>query len=86
VQAGNVDIFKVLDGDEVLLGSVGQGGVFGEMALIDEVPRMAAARATEMTTLIIVNKRMFEEKLNKTDPFIRRLLEILVENVRSASR
>ncbi|MDA0238690.1 MAG: hypothetical protein O3A84_01515 [Proteobacteria bacterium] len=47
---------------------------------------MAAARATEMTTLIIVNKRMFEEKLNKTDSFIRRLLEIFVENVPSASR
>ncbi|MBI2584595.1 MAG: cyclic nucleotide-binding domain-containing protein [Rhodospirillales bacterium] len=82
VQAGEVEIFKVVDGKEVVLGRVGQGGIFGEMALIDSKPRMASARASKGSTIIVVTRDMFEQKLNKTDPFIRGLLNILVENIR----
>ena len=91
VQAGQVDIVKVSGGDdeaeqtEVVLGSVGEGGIFGEMALIDDFPRMAGARAAEMTTIIIVNRRMFDQKMAKTDPFIRGLLKIFAGNIRAMS-
>jgi CRP-like cAMP-binding protein len=82
VQSGEVEIFKSVDGKEVVLGRVGQGGIFGEMALIDSKPRMAGARASKGSTIIVVTRDMFEQKLNKTDPFIRGLLNILVNNIR----
>lgn len=82
VQSGEVEIFKSVDGKEVVLGRVGQGGIFGEMALIDSKPRMASARASKGSTIIVVTRDMFEQKLNKTDPFIRGLLNILVNNIR----
>lgn len=91
VQAGQVDIVKVSGGDdeteqtEVVLGSVGEGGIFGEMALIDNFPRMAGARAAQMSTIIIVNRRMFDQKMAKTDPFIRGLLKIFAGNIRAMS-
>lgn len=86
VQSGEVEIYKEIDGKEVVLGKVGQGGIFGEMALIDSKPRMAGARASKGSTIIIVTRAMFEQKLAKTDPFIRGLLNILVENIRSLSK
>src|SRR3989338_4305565 len=82
VQSGEVEIFRMADGKEVVLGRVGQGGIFGEMALIDSKPRMAAARTSKGSTIIVVTRDMFEQKLNKTDPFIRGLLNILVNNIR----
>ncbi|MCH8236568.1 MAG: cyclic nucleotide-binding domain-containing protein [Proteobacteria bacterium] len=83
VQSGEVEIFKIIDGKEVILGIVGQGGIFGEMALIDSQPRMAAARASKGSTIIIVTRGMFEQKMSKADPFIKGLLNILVDNIRT---
>ena len=83
VQSGEVEIFKVIDDKEVILGTVGQGGIFGEMALIDSQPRMAGARASKGSTIIIVTRAMFDQKMAKADPFIKGLLNILVDNIRT---
>ena len=42
VQSGEVEIFKVIDRVETVLGRIGQGGIFGEMALIDFPPEWPA--------------------------------------------
>ncbi len=86
VQSGEVEIFKIVDGVETVLGKVGQGGIFGEMALIDSKPRMASARASKGSTIIVVTRAMFEQKMNKADPFIKGLLNILVDNIRSLTK
>ena len=82
VEEGEVEIFKTIDGNEQILGTVGKDGIFGEMALIDNQPRMAAARASKSTKIICVTRQIFDEKLNKADPFIRGLLKILADNNR----
>lgn len=83
VQEGEVEIVKIIDGREALIGTVGRGGIFGEMALIDDKPRMATARASCGTTIICVTRQAFEEKLENSDPFIRGLLNILANNIRT---
>jgi len=85
VQSGRVEIVKIREDQETVLGAIGEGGMFGEMALIDNQPRMAMARAAEVTTLIFVSRMMFEQKIVKADPFVRGLLKILVGNIRSLS-
>lgn len=86
VQSGEVEIFKTVDGVETVLGTVGKGGIFGEMALIDSKPRMAGARAKKGSTVVLVSRAMFEEKLNKADPFIKGLLNIFVQHIRTLSK
>ena len=91
VQAGEVEITKSTgDGDEdksIVLGTIGKGGIFGEMALIDDQPRMASARAGKNgATVIVVSRMMFQQKMAKTDPFIRGLLNILSANIRAVTR
>lgn len=91
VQAGEVEIIKST-GDEdddkaIVLGTIGKGGIFGEMALIDDKPRMAAARAGKNgATVIVISRMMFQQKMAKTDPFIRGLLNILSNNIRAITR
>lgn len=82
VEEGEVEVFKTIDDQEQVLGTVGKDGIFGEMALIDNKPRMAAARASTSCTIICVTRQMFDEKVNKADPFIRGLLKILADNNR----
>ena len=69
--------------EEMILGTVEKGGIFGEMALIDDQPRMASARAAVPTTLIVITRLAFQSKIGKCDPFIKGLLGIFVKNIRS---
>ena len=84
VQSGEVEIIEEADGEEKVLGTVGQGGIFGEMALIDSQPRMATARCSKGSTIIVITRAMFDQKLNKADPFIRGLINITVSHIRKS--
>ncbi|MFN3075845.1 MAG: Crp/Fnr family transcriptional regulator [Alphaproteobacteria bacterium] len=87
VQEGLVEITCMVPGyGEKILGTIGKGGIFGEMALIDNQPRMATAVAQEQTTVVVVGLDAFQEKLAKTDPFIRALLNIFVRNLRQMAK
>jgi CRP-like cAMP-binding protein len=86
VESGKIEISKASgDGSNRVLGHIMSGGIFGEMALVDNKPRMAMARSVDTTTLIIVTESSFEQKLRKADPFIRALLYIFVRNIRDTT-
>ncbi len=83
VESGKVVIWREIDGERHTLGVVGEGGIFGEMALIDNQPRMASASAVTDTTCLIVSDEVFKSKLDAADPFLIGLLRIFVRNIRS---
>lgn len=84
VKKGAVQISKTDGSSELVLGTVGTGGMFGEMALIDESPRMASAKATGgPVELMVISRQMFERKLDTMDPFTRALINILAQHVRT---
>ncbi len=82
IQEGQVEIIR----NGVTLATIGKGELFGEMALVDDAPRMASARALADASCIIISRDVFKEKLAKTDPFIRGLLNIFVRNIRNLTR
>lgn len=86
VETGAIEIAAGKDQGRKVLGTILDGGIFGEMALIDDAPRMADAVALKDTTCFVIAKDKFREKIDKADPFIKGLLRILVRNVRAASR
>jgi CRP/FNR family cyclic AMP-dependent transcriptional regulator len=85
VESGAVEVYGTKDGQKVVYGTIGKGGIFGEMALIDDKPRMATARTAQPSTIIVISRNMFQEKLAHTDPFIRGLLKIFAGNIRAMS-
>lgn len=85
VQEGNVEIYLEHADHETILATIPKGGIFGEMALIDDKPRSANARMLEGGTLLVINKGKIDAKLAKADPFIRTLLNIFVQTIRRMS-
>ena len=81
VEAGEVELSNPLTG--FIFSRVGQGELFGEIALIDHQPRTASARASKPTTLIKIDRLLIEELLRKTDPIIQHLLSIALKRLRS---
>lgn len=86
IKEGEVEIRKQLGNREVVLGTIQKGSIFGEMALIDDQPRMASAVAVRDTTVIIISREALQAKLATADPFVRGLLNIFVRNIRSMSK
>ena len=82
IQDGAVEIFQIREEKEIVLGRLGKGGIFGEMALVDDKPRMANARSVGTSTVIIIPRRTFAEKMKEADPFIRSLLTLFVRTIR----
>ena len=83
IQEGCVEIIKESTEGETLIGTIEKGGIFGEMALIDDEPRMAAARAKDKTTVLTIDRQMFTKRLSDSNPFVRGLLRIFCKNIRS---
>ena len=80
---GQVQIIKESDNGPKFLGVLEKGAMFGEMALIDNKPRMASAKAINgPVELLIVSKANFQKKMEQLDPFTRGLIKFMAEIVR----
>ena len=76
---------KLIDeGKEVKLATLGPGDVFGEMALLDEFPRSASARAVEPTTALGIQRWHFRGILESHPQIALALLPILTRRIRNA--
>lgn len=82
-------MYVVLDGRVAvsirgaLVDRVGPGGVFGEMALVDQGPRAASAMAETDATLLGINRTVFLNLVKANPDFGASLLQGVAERVRA---
>lgn len=62
--------------------SIGVGGVFGEMALVDDAPRAASVTATSDCTLLAIDRTAFVELIKSNPAFGTELLKNISERLR----
>ena len=82
VNSGAVGMYREAQGRKIPLATVRRGELFGEMAVIDDTPRMATAFALEDSAVMVVPIRIMLDKLRKADPFIRSLIRMLMTTLR----
>jgi len=82
VRSGQVDVITFGN----VLESVGPGGMFGEMALIDGGPRSAAALAAEASEVAVIDKAMFHTLVREEPEFALRIMHVLTERIRRMGR
>ena len=86
VRSGRVEIFQERPQGRVIIGTVGRGELFGEMALVDGEPRMASARTINECELMLVSGNTFRDHMGEATPFIQAVMGILVKNLRNVDR
>ena len=86
VHAGTVRIRRSFDGDEKTLNTLGEGELFGEIALFREARRSAdAVAATDVELLVIKNERLdwlIQNRPQLTREIVRRLSNWVVQTDR----
>ena len=83
IETGKVAIWRQVDGERQTLGVLADGSIFGEMALIDNQPRMASASAIIDTTCVVIGEEVFRKKMAEADPLLVGLIRIFMRNIRS---
>lgn len=86
VLSGTIEVFIAKDGKEVRLGLIERGAIVGEMSLVDDSPRMASARTLAETKVQVIPRDMFRrqlDRLQESDPVMRRLVGIFVQRLRT---
>ncbi len=84
VHRGAVQIFQPLDGRELAIELVREGGYFGELAIIDEMPRSASARAQEDSLLLVLSKYDFRMAVQDYPDIALEALKDLSRRLRNA--
>jgi CRP/FNR family cyclic AMP-dependent transcriptional regulator len=85
VRIGRVKVVLVGDdGREVILGVLGIGDHFGELALIDDQPRSAHVIATEDSSLLVLRREDFRRRVEETPAVAWSLMQELSRRLRRA--
>ena len=74
VMEGQIQISKRSDGTDVVLAVRGAGELIGEMALLENAPRMAGARAATACRLLTIGREALEELLSSSPASARAML------------
>ena len=59
--------------------------MFGEMAIIEKMPRSATAVATLPTRLLVLNEKLYESTVASNPDFARKMNRVLSERIRRAN-
>jgi CRP/FNR family transcriptional regulator, cyclic AMP receptor protein len=84
-------MYAVIDGEvDVMLGdvvveTVGPGGILGEVALVDPGPRSASAVARGESRLARVDQREFVFLVQEHPTFALQVMQVLAERIRHAN-
>jgi len=61
-----------------------KGDMFGEMAIIEKMPRSATAVAVLPTRLLVLNEKLYESTMTSNPDFARKMNKVLSERIRRA--
>jgi CRP/FNR family transcriptional regulator, cyclic AMP receptor protein len=82
--SGTVDILRELDGDPIVLGTVGAGQFIGEMGVVENRPRSATARAASEVEVEIFTPTEFLDQIAGSSRAARELIRRLSQRLREA--
>ncbi len=85
IEDGEVEVSRTKDDQVVVLATLGEGEIFGEMSMIDDCPRGATITATTATTLSELHRDEFLDNLKTEPEFAIRFLRTIFERLRDAN-
>lgn len=85
IQSGRLGVYIEREGKKMELAVLGPGEIVGEMSLITDQTRSASVEALEDSTLILISRPEFEERLANSDRAIRAVVQMLSRRMAEAN-
>jgi CRP/FNR family transcriptional regulator, cyclic AMP receptor protein len=83
ITEGKVKISRGIgEGQEAILAILGAGDFFGELALLDDAPRSATAKALKPTTTLTLHREAFTDYISQNPRFAQHILQTLSRRIR----
>jgi CRP-like cAMP-binding protein len=86
VQSGKIRLFRVVDGQKRSHGVMEKGDFFGEMSILEGLPRTISAEAVEDAELIEINSMTFDKMIKGNIEIAIRMLRKLSIRLRETER
>ena len=84
VLSGAVEVFREIDGEPILLGTVGAGQFIGEMGVVENRSRSATVRAASEVEVEILTPTEFFDQIARSPQTARELIQRLSQRLREA--
>jgi len=82
IQSGTVELLKEIGGETRVLSTLEKGDFFGEMSVLEDLPRTASARAKTDVELVRINGATFDAMLKSNTEIAVRMLRKLSRRIR----
>ncbi len=86
VQEGEVEVYTVQDGEEVLLAIRKAGELIGEMAIFEREVRSASVRARGEARVLTLDKKNFLRRINEDPSLAFRIVQTMSGRIRELSK
>jgi CRP/FNR family cyclic AMP-dependent transcriptional regulator len=86
VEEGEVEISKKIGGQKIIIETLKENDIFGEIAYIDKTPRSATATAKGTTVVGIIDRDFFDAEFNKISADFQRVLKMVAFRLRTTTQ
>ncbi len=86
IEKGSVEISSHRKGKKIVLATLSEGDLLGEMALIDNSVRSATATALEETKVVVISLDYLKNKFDQADPMLKLFLNVILDRFRTTQR
>ncbi|MCR8631713.1 methyl-accepting chemotaxis protein [Paenibacillus radicis (ex Xue et al. 2023)] len=83
---GEVDVFLEQDGRTIPVAKLGKGDFFGEMSLLEEMPRSGTVVASRACTLVLLQQDSFRKLMQEDSMLAWRVMKGLSTRIRGLNR
>ncbi len=86
VREGEISLSRTNSaGEDRTFSKVQKGEIVGEMSMIGGTPRTATATVAKDVELAVISRKEFEMQLDRLNPFMRRLIRLIVQRLRNTT-
>ncbi|MBP7589657.1 MAG: cyclic nucleotide-binding domain-containing protein [Thermoanaerobaculia bacterium] len=86
IHEGKIEILKQMQAERSQLAVLEKGDFFGEMSILEDLPRTAAARAIGDVKLLLINGATFDQMLRSNPEIAVRMMRKLSRRLRETDR
>lgn len=85
IQSGTIELMKEIGGETRVLATLEKGDFFGEMSVLEDLPRTASARAKTEVELVRINGATFDAMLKSNTEIAIRMMRKLSRRLREVT-